>query len=120
LLADYTAAFDPRIIGLTGAPDKITAAANAYEVSYADRQVGDDYFLDHSATIYVTRPDGTPAPSLLASTDSAVMVKSLRPCCNDPPGEVDPHDCTRAAHHRCGAFRNNGSRMAKQLLARRG
>jgi protein SCO1/2 len=78
VLAGYTAAFDPRILGLTGTPDKIAAAAKAYGVSFAEREVGDDYFLDHSATIYVIRPDGTRAASFLSTADSAAMVKSLR------------------------------------------
>ena len=78
VIADYTAAVDPRILGLTGAPDKIADAATAYGVSYAERQLGGDYFLDHSATIYVTRPDGTPARSFLGTADSTAMGKRLR------------------------------------------
>jgi protein SCO1/2 len=32
VLADYTAAFDPRILALTGSPDRIAAAARVYGV----------------------------------------------------------------------------------------
>jgi cytochrome oxidase Cu insertion factor (SCO1/SenC/PrrC family) len=78
VLADYAAAFDPRILGLTGTPAKIAAAAKAYNISYAEREVGDDYFLDHTAVIRVMRPDGAREASFLSTADSKSMTKSLR------------------------------------------
>jgi protein SCO1 len=78
VLADYTAAFDPRIIGLTGAPDQIAAAAKAYNIYYAKRVVGDDYFMDHTATVQVMRPDGSYETFFLSTSDSAEMAKRLR------------------------------------------
>lgn len=78
VLADYTAAFDPRIIGLTGTPDQIAAAAKAYGVYYAKRVVGDDYSMDHTATVYVMRPDGTHETSFLSTSSSAEMARSVR------------------------------------------
>ncbi|KUM27950.1 hypothetical protein AU467_35175, partial [Mesorhizobium loti] len=61
ILVDYTAAFDPRIVGLSGSPAQIQAAANAYRIYYAKRVIGDDYFMDHTSTVHVVRPDGTHA-----------------------------------------------------------
>jgi protein SCO1 len=58
VLAQYTAAFDPRIVGLTGTPEEIAAAAKAYRVYYAKVDQGSDYTMDHSAILYVMRPDG--------------------------------------------------------------
>jgi protein SCO1 len=58
VLAQYTAAFDPRIVGLTGTPEEIAAAAKAYRVYYAKVDQGGDYTMDHSAILYVMRPDG--------------------------------------------------------------
>lgn len=78
VLADYTAAFDQRILGLTGTPDQIAAAASAYRVYYAKRVVGDDYYMDHTGTVYVMRPDGTYGTSFLSSSDSAEMARRLR------------------------------------------
>jgi len=78
VLADYTAAFDNRIIGLTGTPDQIAAAANAYRTYFARRQVGDDYYMDHSATVYVMRPDRTYDSSFLTTADSSEIARSLR------------------------------------------
>jgi protein SCO1/2 len=78
ILADYTAAFDPRIVGLTGAPDQIAEAAKSYNIYYAKRVVGDDYFMDHTATVYVMRPDGSYDTSFLSTSDSVEMAKRLR------------------------------------------
>ena len=77
-LNDYTVAFDPRILGLTGAPDQIASAASAYKVYYAKRVVGDDYYVDHTATIYLMRPDGNHETSFLSTSGSAEMAKRLR------------------------------------------
>ncbi|MBN9009222.1 MAG: SCO family protein, partial [Rhizobiales bacterium] len=77
-LADYTTAFDPRILGLTGTPDQVAAAASAYKVYYAKRVVGDDYFVDHTGTVYVMRPDGSYDTSFLSTSDSAEMARRLR------------------------------------------
>ena len=78
VLDDYTAAFDPRIIGLTGSPDQIAAAAKVYGVTYAKRVVGDDYYVDHTAAVRVMRPDGTYETSFLTTSGSAEMAKRLR------------------------------------------
>ena len=77
-LTDCTAAFEPRIIALTGSPDQIAVAAKAYRIYYATRVVGDDYYVDHTAVIHVMHPDGSYATSLLSSSDSTEIVRSLR------------------------------------------
>ena len=57
ILRDFTAAFDQRLIGLTGAPAQIADAANALGVSYQKILLGDiDYVVDHSATLSVADP----------------------------------------------------------------
>ncbi len=61
VLAAYVAAFDPRIIGLTGSPQQIADVAKAYHAYYAKvdaKDGGDDYLMDHSAFIYLMGPDG--------------------------------------------------------------
>jgi protein SCO1/2 len=59
-LADYTKLFDPRIIGLTGTPAQIAAAAKAYRVYYAKVTPKDSttYLMDHSSFMYLMGPDG--------------------------------------------------------------
>ena len=56
-LPDFTAAFDKRLVGLTGSPEQIAAAAQALGIEY--RKVlggGDDYVIDHSATLTLIGP----------------------------------------------------------------
>lgn len=54
-LADFTANIHPDMIGLTGAPEAIAAAAKAYKAYYAKPESDDpDYYLmDHSAFVYL-------------------------------------------------------------------
>ena len=47
-LREFTAAFDKRIVGLTGTPEQIAAAARALGVKYEKVLEGsDDYVIDH-------------------------------------------------------------------------
>jgi protein SCO1/2 len=78
VLMDYTSAFDPRIIGLSGSAEQIAAAAKAYRIYYAKRVIGDDYSVDHVATINVMRPDGTYSSSVLSTEGPTEITKLLR------------------------------------------
>jgi len=59
-LKDYlsTDGFPKGVIGLTGTPEQIKAAANAYRVLYQKVGEGDDYTMNHSLTVYLVGPDG--------------------------------------------------------------
>lgn len=60
-MAEYVAAFDPRIVGLTGTPEQVKAAAESFRVYYAkamDATVPDGYLMDHSTALYFMNPDG--------------------------------------------------------------
>ncbi len=60
-LKSFVAEFDPRLIGLSGSPAQITAAAKAYRVYYAkaeDPEAGPDYLMNHSSVIYLIDPRG--------------------------------------------------------------
>ena len=63
VLGAYTRAFDPRILGLTGAPDLVRRAADSFHVRYAKVQepgAGPDvYTMDHSAGMFLLAPDGS-------------------------------------------------------------
>lgn len=78
VLAQYTAAFDPRIVGLTGTPDEIAAAAKAYRVYYAKVDQGSDYTMDHSAILYVMRPDGRYEAFFAADAKADDMTAKLK------------------------------------------
>ncbi len=60
VLAAYVGAFDPRIIGLTGTQQQLDQVTDNYRVYYAKAGDGDDYFMDHSAFIYLIDPRGRP------------------------------------------------------------
>jgi len=59
-LKNYAAAFHPRMVGLGGAVDAISAAARAYRV-YFKKTIpadGSPYLMDHSSILYVMGKDG--------------------------------------------------------------
>ncbi|MBM3601320.1 MAG: SCO family protein [Alphaproteobacteria bacterium] len=59
-LASYVPSFGERMMGLTGTPEQIAAAARAYRVYYKKAQIEGlaDYGMDHSSIIYLMGPDG--------------------------------------------------------------
>jgi protein SCO1 len=59
-LAEYAPLFHPRLVALTGSPEAIKAAAQAYRVYFAKagKDGTDDYLMDHSTFIYLMGPDG--------------------------------------------------------------
>ncbi len=69
-MADYlqTASFPEGVVGLTGTPDQIRQAAQAYRVVYTRRDLeGGGYTMDHSTNIYLMNPAGEFAIPLSAS-----------------------------------------------------
>jgi len=78
VLVDYTALFDPRIVGLSGSPAQIAAAAKAYRIYYAKRVIGDDYFMDHTSTVHVVRPDGSHASTFLSTASPSDIARQMR------------------------------------------
>lgn len=58
VLADYTAFFDERILGLTGSPEQIRQVADAYGVYVRKVPMGDTYMLDHTGSVYLMNPAG--------------------------------------------------------------
>ena len=51
-------AFPRGIVGLTGTPEQVDAAAKAYRAPYAKVGQGSDYLMEHSAYVYLMDPDG--------------------------------------------------------------
>ena len=80
-MAEYLANFDPRIVGLTGSPEQIKAAAKAFRVYYArvdkDDQP-DGYTMDHSAFLYLIDPDGDYAAHFSHQDDAAEIAGGIR------------------------------------------
>lgn len=79
VLGAYTRNFDARILGLTGSPELIRHAADAFKVRFEKIQepgaAPDVYTMDHSSGMFLLGPDGqllakfaygTPVPELTA------------------------------------------------------
>jgi protein SCO1/2 len=66
VVGEFAAAFSPDIIGLTGTPEQIEAAAKAFKVFYAKGAAveGGGYLVDHSNIVYLFGPDGEPLATL--------------------------------------------------------
>jgi protein SCO1/2 len=55
---EFTDFFHPRMIGLTGSVEQVSAASKAYKTYYRKQQTGDEYYLmDHSTFTYLVLPE---------------------------------------------------------------
>jgi protein SCO1 len=78
VLNEYLKSFDPRLIGLTGTPAQIAAAAKAFHVFYERNDTGDgSYLYDHSAFIYLVNPDGKFARAITSEGSSQAVADAL-------------------------------------------
>ena len=80
VMRQYTAAFTPRLLGLSGTPEQIAAAAKAYRVYYAEHRTGPgplDYTMDHSSILYLMGPDGAFLAPVRADADGAEMADEI-------------------------------------------
>ena len=80
-LKSYVASFHPRLIGLTGTPEEVTAVARAYRVYF--KQVKDErsaagYTVDHSSIVYLRGPDGRFITHFTHATSPDAMVAALQ------------------------------------------
>ena len=79
LLGDYlrTRSFPEGVVGLTGTPDQVAAAARAYRAHYERVGEGAGYTMNHTLTIYLMGPDGRFRRALthdLAPDDAARVI----------------------------------------------
>lgn len=75
----FVGSFAHPVIGLSGTPEAIDAAAKAYRVYYAKVRGPDgDYLIDHTATVYLMGPDGRFQGTISYTEDHASRVAKLR------------------------------------------
>jgi len=62
----FTSAFSDDVIGLTGTPGQIAAAAKAFRVFYqkGEETPGGGYLVDHTNIVYLFGPEGEPIATL--------------------------------------------------------
>ncbi len=83
VVKQYTAAFGPKIEGLTGTPEEIAEVAKEYRVYYAEHRTGpgpNDYSMDHSSVLYLMGPNGdfvAPVRADQSGEEIAVNLKKL-------------------------------------------
>ena len=80
-VAEYASYFHPSMVGLTGSPQALAAAAKRYGAAYQRSDLGDSamgYMVDHSAYTYVIDPSGRLVEVLDHATPAGDIVEVLR------------------------------------------
>ena len=77
-LADYVPVFHPRLVGLTGTPRQVHEAAKAYQVHYSILEYKGEILVDHTASTYLTGPDGHFLEEFAYGTDPEKMAAKIR------------------------------------------
>lgn len=78
VMADYTDLFDPRIHGVTGAPDQMAAALKSLGIfSRKVPQDGGGYTMDHSATILLLDSSGRLRSTLDIHEEAEAAVRKV-------------------------------------------
>lgn len=79
VVKEYVSNFHPSIIGLTGSPQQVAAAAKAYKVYYkkAEQVDDDNYMIDHSTLIFLMAPDGTFIDTFQEDVDPKLLVQGI-------------------------------------------
>lgn len=79
LLAKYLSAFDPRIRGLTGAPDQIAALAKSLGIYFARSPIdGGGYTMDHTASVILLDARGRFSATIAYGEDNGTALAKLR------------------------------------------
>ena len=81
VMSDYVKNFGDKIIGLTGSPEQIAAAAKGYRASYAKFKQDDsasEYSIDHSTLVYFMGPDGEYITHFPFGTSADKMTEGMR------------------------------------------
>ena len=66
VLSEFTDAFHPRLIGMTGSKEELDTAASAFAVFYGKGEESESggYLMEHSNITYLFGPDGQPLATL--------------------------------------------------------
>jgi protein SCO1 len=80
VLKEYLTSFDPRILGLTGTPERVQQALRSFRVYASARPLEEEggYTVDHSTFIYLMDPQGAYARHFSAQTSVEELVEQIR------------------------------------------
>ncbi|MCS6987372.1 MAG: SCO family protein [Sphingomonadaceae bacterium] len=79
VLKTFTAAFHPRLVGLTGTPEQVKATLATFRI-HASRREGATpgaYLMDHTAALYLFDPEGRPVAFLAGPEATPEAVRDL-------------------------------------------
>ena len=78
VLGEFTDAFHPRLIGLTGEPEELARIAAQFGVFFSvPDEKGDGYLVDHSNITFLFGPDGKPLATLPTDQGPAAVRDEL-------------------------------------------
>ncbi|QWC57486.1 SCO family protein [Erythrobacter sp. 3-20A1M] len=79
VLTEFTDAFHPRLLGLTGSPEKIEEVAKKFAVAYSkgQEQPGGGYLMNHQSFVYLFGPKGEPIATLPADQGADAVAAEL-------------------------------------------
>lgn len=77
VVKEFTQAFYPRMVGLTGTPAQVDVAAKAYRVPYAKRETPSGYLMDHGRQAYLMGPKGEPIALLPQDENPQAIVAEI-------------------------------------------
>jgi protein SCO1/2 len=80
VVGEFAAAFSPDMVGLTGTPEQVAAAAKAFAVAYGkgEAQPGGGYLVDHSRIVFLFGPDGAPIATLPTDKGADAVAAELK------------------------------------------
>lgn len=78
VLRGYLAGFDPRILGLTGSPERIADAARVFGVRFEKQGRGQDYGIDHTAAFVLTDAQGRLSTALSYDATAEALAAAVR------------------------------------------
>ncbi len=85
VMKSYVSAFSRRIVGITGEATRIAALAKAWRVFVRKVPLeGNDYTIDHTASVFLVRPDGTLQGTIGYGEGTAVAIRKLKNLARQP------------------------------------
>ena len=79
VVGEFASAFGTDIVGLTGTPEQVAAAARAFKVYFSkgEQQAADAYMVDHSTVTYLFGPEGEPIATLPTDQGAGAVAAEL-------------------------------------------
>jgi protein SCO1/2 len=78
VVGQFVSAFDPKMVGLSGTPEQLKAAASAFKVYFSKgKEENGGYLMDHSAITYLFDPQGKPLATLPTDQGAPAVAEEL-------------------------------------------